>query len=386
MTTITTQQQRQVPFLDLGAMHAEIREELDATWDEIVSSGAFIGGAALDRFEAEWAAYCGTSHAVGVGNGTDAIELVLRALDLQPGDEVIVPANTFIATAEAVVLAGGTPRFVDVDADTLLASRATIEPALSDRTAAIIIVHLFGGMPDMAQLTDLAAAAGIPLIEDAAQAHGATFRGRPAGSFGLAGCFSFYPGKNLGAFGDGGAVVTDDADLAERVRSYANHGRDPQDRHLHPALGSNSRLDGLQAAILRRKLTRLDDWNTGRRNAMARYRTRLSEIGVPWVTVSDDVESVHHLGVVRVRDRDAVRAALGRRGVQSGIHYPVPCHQQQGYDQYASEALPVAERAAQEILSLPMYPHLSEDDVDHVCAMLAEALEETGEVVGRDAS
>lgn len=372
-----------VAFLDLAAMHAEVREELDRAWHEISTSGAFVGGAAVERFEAEWAAACGTAHAVGVANGTDALHLLLRASGIGPGDEVIVPANTFIATAAAVVLAGAVPRFVDVDPDTLLLRADIAEAAVTPRTAAIFAVHLYGQPVDADALARVAQRAGLALFEDAAQAHGATWRGRPAGSLGQAGCFSFYPGKNLGAFGDAGAVVTDDRALAERIRSLANHGRSATSKHHHDEVGTNSRLDGLQAAVLTVKLGRLDAWTAGRRRAAARYRGGLA--GTPAVPVAqaEGAESAYHLQVVRVHDRDALRQALDRRGIGTGIHYPVPCHHQEAFAGQGHERLPAVEQAAGEILSLPMFPHLTDAQVDAVCAAVGDACRQGATAGGR---
>jgi dTDP-4-amino-4,6-dideoxygalactose transaminase len=246
-----------VPANDLAAMTGDVRQALDLAWRETLAGSSFIGGAAVDRFEEEWARYCGVDHAVGVANGTDAIELTLRALGIGHGDEVIVPANTFIATAEAVALAGATPRFIDVDPRTLLATPEAISEAIGERTAAVLVVSLYGNVPDMDRIVRLTEARGIALIEDAAQGHGSTWRGRKVGSFGLAGSFSFYPGKNLGAFGDAGAVVTSDAGLDAALRSLSNHGRSPRGAHIHQVLGRNSRLDGLQARVLSAKLPML---------------------------------------------------------------------------------------------------------------------------------
>jgi len=360
-----------VPFLDLSAMHAQVAGSLDRAWHEVVASSAFIGGPHVERFEREWADYCDTAHGVGVANGTDALTLVLRGLGIGHGDEVIVPANTFVATAEAVALAGAVPRFVDVDPATLLLTAEHVAAALNPRTAAVIAVHLYGQMADMPALLEVADAAGVAVIEDAAQAHGATWKGRRAGSLGRAGCFSFYPGKNLGAFGDAGAVVTNDRGLADRIRSMGNHGRAAGAHHGHAVVGTNSRLDGLQAAVLSAKLPRLDAWNDARRAAVAAYRDRLDPDGAELVTVARDATPVHHLAVVRVRDRDRVREVLARRGIQTGLHYPVPCHDHDAFRRFADGRLPVVEQAAAEVLSLPLFPDLTRDQIDRVCAELA---------------
>jgi dTDP-4-amino-4,6-dideoxygalactose transaminase len=361
-----------VPFVDLAPIHADIHDELLARMAAIVARGDFVGGGAVAEFEEAWAHYCGRRHAVGVANGTDALELALRALGIGPGDEVIVPANTFVATPEAVVAAGAAPHFVDVDPETLLVTPHLVADAIGPRTAAVIPVHLYGQVADMDGIVAVARRAGIAVVEDAAQAHGATWR-RRAGSFGEVGCFSFYPGKNLGAFGDAGAVVTDDAALAARVRSIANHGRSASSRHSHDAVGMNSRLDTLQAAVLLVKLPHLDEWNGLRRRAAARYRARFAEMaGVEPVAIDPRAGSVHHLEVVRLRNRDVAAEVLRRGGVGTGLHYPVPCHRQCPFA--ADVSLPVCEAAASEILSLPMYAHLSDEQVDRVVDTLAEVL------------
>lgn len=358
-----------VPFADLQAQTAEVRPALESAWRDLLDSSRFVGGATVEKFEHEWADYCGTRFAVSVGNGTDSLTLILRGLGIGPGDEVLVPTNTFIATAEAVVLAGATPRFVDVLPGTLLVDPAQVEAALTPRTAAVIAVHLFGQMADMTALAAVAARAGIALVEDAAQAHGATWEGRRAGSFGVAGSFSFYPGKNLGANGDGGAITTSDECLAARLRSMRDHGRSETDRYVHDLIGTNSRLDAIQAAVLSAKLTRLDEWTAARRRAIARYRDELPA-AVQLVDEAPQAFGVHHLAVVRTPRRTEVMAALATAGVETGIHYPVPCHLQEPYREFAREALPVAEQAAREILSLPMFPHLTADQVSFVCDTL----------------
>jgi dTDP-4-amino-4,6-dideoxygalactose transaminase len=356
-----------VPLNDLTSMSRDVEAGLDDVWRRLVDSSAFIGGPWVERFEAAWARYCGTKHAIGVANGTDALEITLRALGIGPGDEVIVPANTFVATAEAVVLAGATPRFIDVDPLTLLLTPDEIESAVNERTAAVIAVELFGNMPNMDAIAALTDRLGLALIEDAAQAHGATWKGKPAGSFGVAGCFSFYPGKNLGAFGDGGAVVTDDEGLALRIRSIADHGRALDSRYVHVTLGRNSRLDALQAGILSVKLKRLDAWNEARRGAIDAYRLALDPEVVPMISVDAHVQSAYHLNVVLVNDRDSVRDELSDRGIETGIHYPVPCHLERPYRGLVADRLPVVENAASRLLSLPLFPHMSLVQIDRVC-------------------
>jgi dTDP-4-amino-4,6-dideoxygalactose transaminase len=369
-----------VPFTDLRAMTGEVWPEVEQQYLTCLLDGAYIGGPAVTAFEDEWAAYCGADHAVGLASGTDALELCLTALGVGAGDEVVVPANTFIATAAAVVRAGATPRFADVSDDTLLMTSRTLAEAITPRTRAVIIVHLYGQMPDMTDLVATAQQAGIAVIEDAAQAHGAEWAGRRAGSFGVAACFSFYPAKNLGAFGDAGAVVTSRPELADQIRSLANHGRSHGQSHYdHDFIGTNSRLDALQAILLSGKLARLDAW-TERRIALAsRYQELLgswefSGTGLKLTATAPLARHVNHLFVVRVPGRDSVRAELAQRGIQTGAHYPVPCHRQPPLRRFAERPLPVAERAAGEVLSLPMFPHMTEDQVDYVCESLRDAL------------
>jgi dTDP-4-amino-4,6-dideoxygalactose transaminase len=360
-----------VPFLDLGAVHADLRDDLDVVWKNMLADGRFIGGPEVAAFEEAFAAYCGVEHGVGVANGTDALELILAGLGIGPGDEVIVPANTFVATAEAVCHAGARPRFVDVRPDTLLIDPDAVAAAITPRTAAVVAVHLFGQMADVDALAALASRHGVALIEDAAQAHGARFRGRRAGSHGVAGAFSFYPGKNLGALGDGGAVVSDDGQLATRIRRLADHGRSDTDRYVHEVSGRNSRLDALQAAVLRVKLARLDQMNRARVALVERYRRGLP----PWCTpiaVAPAAEPVYHLAVVQVPDRPAVTAALDAAGVGWGLHYPVPCHRQPAFAEYADGPLPVVEAAAGRILSLPLTPTMAPEQVDLVCEVLRD--------------
>jgi dTDP-4-amino-4,6-dideoxygalactose transaminase len=364
-----------VPFLDLVVLHAELREELDEVWHHVVDTAAFVGGAFVETFEQDFASYCSRRHAIGVANGTDAIELVLRALAVGPGDEVIVPTNTFYATAEAVLAVGATPIFVDVDPHTLLATPDLVEQAIGPRTAAMIPVHLFGQTVDLDSFEELSRRTGVPMIEDAAQAHGATWNGRRAGSVGVAGCFSFYPGKNLGAVGDGGAVVTDDARLADTIRSLANHGRDATVPSGHGRVGRNSRLDGLQAGVLARKLPRLDGWNEQRRSLWKIYEQGFEATPVRPIGVADGATSVHHLAVVRVPERDRLRESLAAEGIGTGIHYPVPCHQLPPFDTSARGIHPIAESAASEILSLPMYPQLDPADARRVVDAVLSALD-----------
>jgi dTDP-4-amino-4,6-dideoxygalactose transaminase len=374
MTTLET-----VPFADLGQLHAGLEPRFAAVWADVCRTSSFIGGPYVDAFEAEWAAYVGTDHAVGLANGTDAIALALTALGIGPGDEVLVPANTFIATAEAVAMAGATPRFVDVDPASLLVTPENCAPALTPRTAAVIVVHLYGHVADMTAMTAFARQHGLALIEDAAQAHGATWEGRAVGTFGAAGTFSFYPGKNLGAFGDAGAVVTNDAAVAATIRSLSNHGRSDEDRYVHPHRGVNSRLDSVQAGVLSIKLSMLDAWTDSRRQVAAGYREALADLDLGRPEPGPESGSVWHLYVVRVAERERVRALLARSGVETGIHYPVPCHRQAAFAHLPVEDLPAAEAAAATVLSLPFHPGLTRGSVERVADVLRDALDSHGD-------
>jgi dTDP-4-amino-4,6-dideoxygalactose transaminase len=365
-----------IPFLDLNSMHADLHIELDAAWREVSRSGKFIGGEFVERFEADWAEYCGTKHCVGLSSGTTALQLGLTALGIGAGDEVIVPANTFVATAEAVAAVGATPVYIDVDPSTLLMTAAGVAAAVTARTAGVIAVHLYGQPVNMDAIQRVAAAAGIAVVEDAAQAHGATWAGRRVGSLSDVGCFSFYPGKNLGAFGDAGAVVTGDSALAERIRKASDHGRPRGAPHLHEIRGGTHRLDAIQAAILLVKLKRLDSWNTGRRRAAACYDAALAGLPLERVKCPAGGCSNHHLAVVQTPHRNAVRQKLTMEDIATGIHYPVPCHRQPAFASSDAPRLPVVEHAANHILSLPMSPHLSEAAVRRVVDSIARALAE----------
>ena len=361
-----TSELTRVPFTDLAAMAGEVWPEIEQDYLACLLDGAYIGGPAVTAFETKWAAYCGVGHAVGVASGTDALELSLTALGVGAGDEVVVPANTFIATAAAVVRAGATPRFADVSDDTLLMTPRTLAEAITPRTRAVIIVHLYGQMPDMTGLLATARQSGNSR-DRRCRAGARRGMGRPpAGSFGEAACFSFYPAKNLGASGDAGAVVTSRPELADQIRSLANHGRSHGGSHYeHDCIGTNSRLDALQAILLSGKLAHLDAW-TERRIALAsRYRNALGSCeftgtGLKLTGTAPLARHVYHLFVVRVARRDSVRAELAQRGIQTGVHYPVPCHRQPPLRRFAERPLPVAEQAAGELLSLPMFPHMTD--------------------------
>ncbi len=370
-----------VPFVDLKTQGDQLLPQYQQALASIVGRAAYVMGQELKDFEAAFAAYCASAHAVGVSSGTDALVLAYKAVGIGPGDEVILPANTFMATAEAVSHAGGTPVVVDVLADTANIDPAAIEAAVTPRTKAIVPVHLFGQPADMDAIAAIAKKHGVVVVEDACQAHGATYKGRVAGSLSDIAAFSFYPGKNLGALGDAGAVTTSDAELAEAVRVLRNHGEKTKSNHT--VVGYCARLDNLQAAFLQIKLQYLPEWNKARRAAAKHYDSLLAEIarsgGAPLATpVAErpDVEAVYHLYVVQVDERDAVRAKLDEAGIGTGIHYPVPMHLHEAYAHlgYKRGAFPVAESMADSMLSLPMFPEISEGQIDYVVEQLRNAL------------
>ena len=364
-----------IPLVDLHAAHAEVADEVASGFRRVASDAAFIKGAEVAAFEREFASFCAAAHCIGVANGTDAIELALRASGLPVGAEVVVPANTFVATAEAVVRAGGRPVFVDVDPDYLLLDPRCVSKAVGPQTAAIVPVHLYGQLAPMDALTEIAQQRGIAVVEDAAQAHGAIQAGRAAGAVGVAAATSFYPGKNLGAYGDAGAVLTSSADIARRVRLLGDHGS--EHKYEHVELGFNSRLDTLQAVVLRAKLSRLAKWNELRRRAAARYTDLLADIDdVTLPRTAPGNIHVWHLYVIQVPRRDQVIKILNDHGVRAAIHYPVPVHLQPAFRDYgySQGAFPVAEAAAGRILSLPLHPHITAAQQRAVARMLRRAL------------
>ena len=363
-----------VPFLDLAAQQAEIAEEVLPVWQRLFETAGFIGGSEIDAFEREYAEYIGVEHVVGVSNGTDALELAYRAVGVGPGDEVIMPANTFIATAEAVSRIGGVPVFVDVDEEHLLIDPDVIEAAITQRTRAIAPVHLFGQTAPVDRILPIADRHGLVVVEDAAQAHGASSSMGRAGALARVAATSFYPGKNLGAAGDAGAVMTDDTEVASFIRNAAAHGSSV--KYVHDRIGMNARLDAIQAPVLRAKLRRLEGWNAARRAAADRYAALLSDIeGIRVPSVRPGNTDVWHLYVVRVDERDRVLAALSRAGVGVGIHYPTPVHLTEAYAGlgYRHGQFPVAESAAHRILSLPMFPHVTESQQERVAEVLRGA-------------
>lgn len=366
---------RPIPLVDLGAQMREIEQEIWPQLQEVFARTAFIGGAAVDTFERAFGALVDTTHCVGVGNGTDAVELALRVCGVRAGGEVIMPANTFIATAEAAWRIGATPVPVDVDPVHLLIDPARVAAAVTDRTQAIVPVHLFGQVAPVEQLLEIATSAGIPIVEDAAQSQGALRFGRPAGSLGTAAATSFYPGKNLGAAGDGGAVMTNDAEIARAVRVLAAHGSER--KYDHEMMGMNSRLDAVQAVVLSAKLARLAQWNEQRRTAAELYGTLLADVeGVRTPASDENNLDVWHLYVVQVEERDRVLAELNAAGIGAGIHYPTPIHLTGAMAAYGRRrgTCPVAEAAADRILSLPIHPHITPEQQEYVCRQLASSV------------
>lgn len=353
-----------VPLVDLKIQYERIKDEVHAAWKDILDNSEFVMGPAVSAFETEFAEYCGVSHCIGVANGGDALELCLRALDIGPGDEVIIPANTFAATAMAVLQIGATPVAVDVDEDYHLIDPECVEAAVTSRTRAIIPVHLFGQLAPMTPLLEIAATHDLRVIEDAAQCHGATQDGKHAGQFGDMAATSFYPGKNLGAFGDGGAVLTQKAELAERVQRIRNYGGLVKYEHVES--GRNSRLDTMQAAVLRAKLRNLDSWNLERQGIASTYLSALSDsVSVEVPQVAGGNEHVWHLFVVKVPNRDLSLKALQATGVGAGIHYPSTVVSIPGV--VTPNPVRRAENLSQKILSMPIYPGLREDEVSFVC-------------------
>ena len=362
------------PFADLAGQHDEIKDDLRAAFERVLSSSAFTLGPEVAAFEQEFAAFCDAPECVGVGSGTAALAIMLRAAGIGPGDEVVLPAHTFIASALGVVHAGATPVYAEVEDGTGLLDPEAVEAALTGRTAAVLAVHLYGQMCDMERLGAIADRHGLALFEDAAQAHGATCSGRPAGSFGLAAGFSFYPSKNLGALGDGGAITTSDPALAERARRLRNLGQ--RAKYDHVELGFNERLDGLQAALLRAKLPHLARWNDERRAAALDLRARLDG-HVVLLAERPETPSIYHLFPIRVAERDAVADALDGAGVATGIHYSPAAYVQPPLAELgapAQGAFPIADAWARQELSLPMFPGLTAAQIEHVATATAEAV------------
>lgn len=365
-------QTMEIPFLDLKAQYREISRDVQEAIGRVIENADFILGKELSLFEREFAAYCGVEHAVGVDSGISALELALRAAGIGKGDEVITVSHTFIATVSAISFTGAKPIFVDVDPLTYTMDVQQLASSVTPNTRAILPVHLYGQSADMDPILDIAKRHGFKVIEDACQAHGARYKGRRVGSIGDVGCFSFYPGKNLGGFGDGGMLVTNDAGLADRVRMLRNYGQ--REKYHHEFLAYNRRLDTLQAAVLRVKLRQLDRWNNARQDCAARYTKllgRIEDVGLP--LVGSDRDHVYHLYVIQHADRDGLQARLKEHGIVTGLHYPIPVHLQPCFADVSIEQrpLPVSERLARRLLSLPIFPELTEQQAEFVCDVIA---------------
>jgi len=363
-----------VPFVDLATHHAPLRDDLRAALEGVLTHGKYILGPEVEEFEKGFASLVGVKYAIGVASGLDALRLAFEAVDIRPGDEVIVPGNTFIATALAVSALGAVPVLVDCDATTYNIDVSRIRAVITAKTKAIVPVHLYGQAADMDGVMAIAAEFGLKVIEDACQAHGARYKGRGCGSIGDLGCFSFYPGKNLGGFGDGGLVTTNDEGLARATRQRRSYGEAKKYHHVEK--GVNTRLDTMQAALLNVKLPRLNASNEGRRRAARMYDERLARIPAvtPPAAPADPLSHVYHLYVIRTPKRAELQAFLNTKGIQTGIHYPIPIHRQEAYRELVSAAsrLPVTDGTAPEILSLPMFPELTEAQVGRVCDAIAE--------------
>ncbi|MCX8022628.1 MAG: DegT/DnrJ/EryC1/StrS family aminotransferase [Syntrophorhabdaceae bacterium] len=364
-----------VPFLDLKAQYETIKEEINIAIQDVIEHTAFAGGPYVSKFEEAFSEFCGSSYAIGVGSGTEALWFCLLGLGIGPGDEVITVPNTFIATAEAISFSGARPVFVDVDEKTYNMDPNLIESAITSKTKAIIPVHLFGQVADMEPIMAIAKKHGLYVVEDACQAHGAEYKGKKAGTFGVAGAFSFYPGKNLGAYGEAGAIVTDNLELADRIRVLRDHGQ--ARKYYHNIIGWNGRMDGIQGAVLSVKLRYLTTWNDKRRKNAYLYNSMLKGIdGLVTPYEADYGKHVYHIYAIRVKERENVISKLAERGVSCGIHYPVPIHLQTAYSSLCliEGRFPIAEKVTKEFVSLPMYPELTEEQIKHVVKELEGVL------------
>lgn len=362
-----------VPFVDLRRQYERIKDEIDKSIEEVLASTAFIQGKAVFDFEDQFSKYCGSKHCVAVNSGTSALMIALMANGIGVDDEVITATNSFIATAEAISLVGAKPVFVDVDSDSFNIDVSKIEEVITDKTKAIIPVHLYGQPADLDEIRRIAKEKGLIVIEDACQAHGAFYKDKRIGSMGNTCCFSFYPGKNLGAFGEGGALVTDDEEIAYRARSIRDHGT--QKKYYHEMVGMNARMEGIQGAVLGVKLKYLDEWNEGRIRNAKKYDDHLmvlEDIKIP--EIGFDGNSVYHLYVIRNERRDDLLEYLSKFDIATGIHYPIPIHLQKAYEflDLKKGSFPVSEKLAEEILSLPMFPDLTSDEIEYVCEKILE--------------
>lgn len=367
----------EVPFLDLKAQYNSIKDEVNSSIQQVLDKTAFAGGPFVQQFEESFATYCQTKHAIGVSNGTSALWLALAGLEVGAGDEVITVANTFIATAEAISFAGATPVFVDIDESTHTMDPEAIEAAITPKTKAIIPVHLFGQMADLNPIMKIARKHNLFVIEDAAQAHGATYQGHRAGSIADVGCFSFYPGKNLGAYGEAGGVVTNNAEVAARIRMIRDHGQSK--KYFHKVIGWNARMDGIQGAVLSVKLKYIDQWNELRRQHAHEYDNLLASVpGVLTPKVAPYGTHVYHIYALRMANREEVMSRLRQNGVACGIHYPLPLHQQEAYEylNYKQGDFPISEKCCAEYISLPMFAELTPTQILHVAETLKQVVTE----------
>ena len=361
----------EIPFVDLKRQYDLIKEEINIKINEVLQNTHFILGENVEIFEKEFANYCGVKYCVGVASGSDALTLCLKALGIGEGDEVITVPNTFIATVDAISRNGAKPVFVDIDTETYNMDVTKIEEEITDKTKAIIPVHLYGQPADMDAIIKIAKKYDLKIIEDACQAHGAEYKGKRVGSLGDAGCFSFYPAKNLGAYGDGGMVVTNNEELAEKIRMLRNYGQSK--KYYHDFMGYNSRLDEIQAAVLRVKLRYLDEWNDKRREHAKLYDELLENAsGIETPTEKDYVKHVYHLYVMRCKNRDDLQHYLSSKGISTGIHYPIPVHLQMAYKhlEYKQGDFPITEKYSKEILSLPMFPELTDEEIEAVVGLI----------------
>jgi Predicted pyridoxal phosphate-dependent enzyme apparently involved in regulation of cell wall biogenesis len=361
-----------VPFVDLKTQYHNIKGEITEAVNNVMEDSAFIGGKYVEKFESEFAKFCGAKFCIGVGNGTDAIFIALKMLGIGPGDEVITAANSFIATSEAISLTGARVVFCDVSETTRNINPDLIEEKITDKTKAIVPVYLYGQPADMDRIVEIAKKNNLYIVEDCAQAHGAEYKGKGAGTFGEVSCFSFYPGKNLGAYGDGGAIITDNENLAEKIRMYANHGRSA--KYDHEFEGVNSRLDGMQAAILSVKLKHIKKWNSMRNSNARIYNEKLKGVGdIITPMIYDDRGHVFHLYVIRTMERDRLKKFLADNDISSGIHYPIalPNLKAYSYLKHKPEDFPVSSKLQNEILSLPMYPELTEEQIDYISNLIS---------------
>jgi|KBSMisStaDraftv2_1062788.scaffolds.fasta_scaffold134415_2 dTDP-4-amino-4,6-dideoxygalactose transaminase len=370
----TTKTEVKVPYFDLTAQYHDLRDEIREAIDRVCNKAAFILGEEVERFEKAFADYCGVKHCVGLNSGTSALHLAMLSAGIGSGDEVITSANTFFATAEAVCYTGATPVFADIDPATANIDPEKVEAAITKKTRAIIPVHLYGRPANLDAIMKIAADRGLLVIEDACQAHGASYEGKRVGGFGHSAAFSFYPGKNLGAYGEGGALTTNDDEVAALLRALRSHGE--ATRYLHKYLGYNYRMDGFQAAVLNVKMKHLDEWTAKRRAFSSLYRTLVSDAKLDLPQDSPDAECVYHLFVAYVEDRDRVRKSLEERGVQTAVHYPIPVHLQEAMAHlgFKEGSLPHTERACQRVLSMPLFPEMTEEQVRYAAYSLSEVV------------